>query len=235
MAKRQQILHQRVEQHLRAYFGPLHWWPAETPFEVVVGAILTQNTAWTNVEYAIANLKRTGVMDAESLARLPDETVQELIRPAGFFRQKSKYLKHFSQYLVEAWQGDIGALCQGPLEEARNRLLALTGVGPETADSILLYAAGRSSFVVDSYTRRIFSRIGLLRGDEPYATIRRQFMCHLPDDAQLYNEHHAQIVELAKRCCRKSAPLCLDCPLVELCRYGREKSTAGLLQNPDLP
>lgn len=212
-----------IQQRLHEHFGPLHWWPAESPFEVAVGAILTQNTAWTNVEYAIGNLKQAGVLDPEGLAGLAAEELEELIRPAGFFRQKASRLQNLARYLVKNWNGDMTALCHGPLAEARGRLLSLAGIGPETADSILLYAAARPSFVVDAYTRRIFRRIGLLQGNESYDEIRRLFMQHLPEDVPLYNEYHAQIVQLAKTRCRKQTPLCSTCPLVRTCRHGRRR------------
>ena len=212
-----------IQQRLDEHFGPLDWWPADSPFEVAVGAILTQNTAWTNVEYAIGNLKHAGALTAEVLVGLAPAKLEELIRPAGFFRQKAGRLQALSRHLVENWSGDVTALCSGPLAEARSRLLSLAGIGPETADSILLYAAARPSFVVDAYTRRIFRRIGLLQGNESYDEIRRLFMQHLPKDVPLYNEYHAQIVQLAKTCCRKQTPLCSTCPLVRTCRHGRRR------------
>ena len=212
-----------IRQRLDEHFGQLGWWPADSPFEVAVGAILTQNTAWTNVEYAIGNLKHAGVLDPVNLAGLAPETLQELIRPAGFFRQKACRLQNLAGHLVKHWGGDVDALCSGPLPEARNRLLALAGIGPETADSILLYAAARPSFVVDAYTRRIFQRIGLLQGNESYDEIRRLFMQHLPVDVALYNDYHAQIVQLAKTCCRKKLPLCRGCPLNQTCLHGRRQ------------
>jgi len=215
-----------IQKRLHEHFGPLHWWPADTPFEVAVGAILTQNTAWTNVEYAIDNLKHAGVLYPEGLAGLAAGQLEELIRPAGFFRQKACRLQNLARSLVEDWSGDIAALCSGPLAEARARLLALNGIGPETADSILLYAAARPSFVIDAYTRRIFQRIGLLQGYESYDEIRRLFMQHLPEDVSLYNDYHAQIVQLAKTCCRKQSPSCGACPLARACRHGsRQQST----------
>lgn len=216
----------RIQQRLHKHFGPLHWWPANTPFEVAVGAILTQNTAWTNVEYAIDNLKDAGVLNPADLAGLTLEKLERLIRPAGFFRQKAGRLQNLSRHLVNDWNGDMIALCSGPLAEARGRLLGLPGIGPETADSILLYAAGRPSFVVDAYTRRIFRRVGLLHGDESYDEIRRLFMQHLPEDVTLYNEYHAQIVQLAKTCCRKQTPLCSECPLAQTCRHGLRQQSS---------
>lgn len=206
---------------LKHHFGDLHWWPADHPFEVVVGAILTQNTAWTNVEQAIANLKAARALSPAELLMLGRSDLETLIRPAGFFRQKTDYLLRFSSFLVEHCDGKVANLCQGTLDTARRRLLALKGIGPETADSILLYAAHRPSFVVDAYTRRIFARLGLLRGNESYASIRAMFMEILPPDAGLYNEYHALIVQLAKTLCRKHKPLCNRCPLVSDCPYGQ--------------
>jgi endonuclease-3 related protein len=203
-------------------FGPQQWWPAETPCEVVIGAILTQNTAWTNVEKAIANLRAAAALTPEAIATLALPDLEALIRPAGFFRQKATRLRQVATCLVDHYDSSVAALCAGPLDAARARLLALPGIGPETADSILLYAAHRPSFVVDAYTRRIFTRLGLLHGDESYETIRTRFMKELPPDVALFNEYHALIVTLAKVHCRKRQPDCLACPLAATCRFARE-------------
>ncbi len=211
----------RIQQLLDNHFGSLHWWPADSPFEVVVGAVLTQNTAWINVEQAIHNLKQAEALSPEGMAVLPVKRLEDLIRPSGFYHQKAARLQYISTHLLDSWQGNLTHLCDGPLNNARERLLALPGVGPETADSILLYAAGRPSFVVDTYTRRIFERIGILNGRETYDEIRQLFMQNLPEDAKLYNEYHAQIVQLAKTCCRKNKTLCSDCPLNRDCRFAR--------------
>jgi endonuclease-3 related protein len=208
------------------HFGPLNWWPADSPFEVVIGAILTQNTAWTNVERAIANLKEEQILSPDKLSDIPIDHLEELIKPSGFFRQKANRLQSLSRYLVTEWQSNLNDFCSGPLDEARNRLLARPGIGPETADSILLYAACRPSFVVDAYTRRIFERVGVLRGDETYAEVRQIFMQALPEEVPLYNEYHALIVQLAKTCCRKSKPLCNECPLYKHCRYAAQATLA---------
>ena len=208
-----------IYQILSVHFGPRHWWPADSPFEVVVGAILTQNTAWTNVELAIQNLKQAGALSLEKLVDLPVEQLEGLIRPSGFFRQKAVRLQNLAKHLASGWQGDLHRLCTGPLDDARARLLARPGIGRETADSILLYAANRPSFVVDAYTRRIFGRIGLLHGREKYDEIRQMFMQNLPEQAELYNEYHAQIVQLAKTCCRKNKTLCSECPLHKDCHF----------------
>jgi endonuclease-3 related protein len=201
---------------LAEHFGPLHWWPAETPFEVVVGAILTQNTAWRNVELAIAALKEAGVLSAGGLLDVGREKLEELIRPAGFFRQKAERLQLFAAYLQQHYGGELAKLLAGPLEQIRVELLTLKGIGPETADSILLYAGDRPSFVVDAYTRRLLTRLGLLRGDEKYDEIRALFMDHLPHSSELFNEFHALIVEECKTYCRVK-PLCGACPLRTVC------------------
>ncbi len=212
---------------LSEHFGLLHWWPADSPFEVVVGAILTQNTAWTNVEIAIQNLKQANTLSLEILATLPIKQLEELIRPSGFFRQKALRLQNLTQHLLRDWQGDLTAFCSGPLDDVRERLLARTGIGPETADSILLYAVGRPSFVVDAYTRRIFERIGVLTGKEKYNEIRQMFMQNLTEDTSLYNEYHAQIVQLAKTCCRKKQTFCSACPLSKECRFAKQDRQKG--------
>ena len=210
------------------HFGPLNWWPADSPFEVVIGAILTQNTTWTNVEKAIANLEKADAISIHRLEEIPLHQLEELIRPSGFFRQKATRLQSLSRHLVTEWQSNLNDFCSGPLDEARERLLARPGIGPETADSILLYAAYRPSFVVDAYTRRIFERVGVLRGDETYAEVRQIFMQALPEDVALYNEYHALIVQLAKTCCRKRKPLCNGCPICKLCRFGTQATPAEI-------
>ncbi|MFA5516506.1 MAG: endonuclease III domain-containing protein [Desulfuromonadales bacterium] len=214
-----------VFSRLASHYGPLHWWPAETPFEVVIGAILTQNTNWRNVERAIAHLRSAGALTPERLLELSRAELETLIRPAGFFRQKAERLQLFVAHLFARHGGDLARLLAGDLEAVRSELLLLKGVGPETADSILLYAGARPSFVVDAYTRRIFSRLGLLAGNEPYAAIRALFMTRLPADSDLFNEYHALIVEHAKALCRKT-PLCPGCPLLAVCAFGRENTLA---------
>ncbi len=206
-----------VFDRLADHFGPLHWWPAQTPFEVVIGAILTQNTTWTNVERAIACLKREIELTPWSLASLPRDRLEAAIRPAGFFRQKAERLQLFADHLLGTHRGCLEEMLTGRLDQVRAHLLSLKGVGPETADSILLYAGERPSFVVDAYTRRLFARLGVLAGDESYDDVRSLFMKHLPPDTDLYNEYHALIVEECKTFCRKRSPLCQDCPLNSTC------------------
>jgi endonuclease-3 related protein len=209
---------------LVAHFGPLHWWPADSPFEVVVGAILTQNTAWRNVELAIANLKAANVLSPEALREMPAGELEQLIRPAGFFRQKSERLKLFVEHLFRHYGGDLSVLLSGPLEKVRGELLSLKGIGPETADSILLCAGGYPSFVVDAYTLRLFIRLEVLGGSEGYEAVRALFMATLPREADLFNEYHALIVEECKTFCRKRMPLCPVCPLKPVCPFGLRSS-----------
>ncbi len=203
---------------LLATYCPQHWWPAETSFEVVIGAFLTQNTNWNNVEKAIANLKQAQALSHRAVFEMPTDQLEELIRPAGFFRQKAQRLQGFCHHLQSHYQGSLEAMLQQPTSQLRSELLNLKGIGPETADSILLYAGQHLSFVVDAYTRRLFSRIGILQGTENYAEIRDLFMARLPAEVELYNEYHALIVQHCKEFCR-TKPLCPACPLAELCCY----------------
>lgn len=203
---------------LHARHGPQHWWPGDTPFEVMVGAVLTQNTAWSNVEKAIANLKAARALRCGAMLKLGDAELAELIRPAGYFNVKAKRLKHLCAFLrAEGAMGRPERLRErAPLPELRRRLLAVHGIGEETADSILLYALGLPSFVVDAYTRRIFGRLGLLRGGESYGEVQAEFEAALPRDVALYNEYHALIVQLGKSVCRPR-PRCGECPLGAVC------------------
>ena len=193
-------------------FGPQHWWPGDTPLEVIVGAILTQNTNWTNVEKAIANLKAAGLLDAKRLKGVRIEKLAELIRPAGYFNVKARRLKSFFEWLAAHHEGDLDTMFARPLSALREELLEVRGVGPETADSILLYAGQKPSFVVDAYTYRIFSRHQLIPTDTTYDEIKEFFESSLPEDVQVYNEYHALIVALGKSYC-KPRPLCAECPL----------------------
>ncbi len=204
-------------QRLYDRYGPRHWWPADSPFEVAIGAILTQNTNWQNVEKALANLRAANALSLQRIAALDPEQLQQFIRPSGYFRQKTERLQLFCHYLIKQ-HGSIEILLKQSLTDARNELLALKGIGPETADSILLYAGEIASFVVDAYTRRIFGRLGQLEGSKTYTEIRDYFMQSLPHQAPLFNEYHALIVQHAKCHCL-TKPRCLDCPLAENCRY----------------
>ena len=197
-------------------FGPLSWWPADTAFEVCIGAILTQNTAWTNVEKAIRALKLAGMVSAEALRDCDPEQLARLIRPAGYFNVKTRRLKEFVAWLFLQHAGSLDRMFAGNWQELRAVLLQVRGIGPETADSILLYAGNKPTFVVDAYTRRLFQRLGLLPEASGYEDTRDLFMAHLPEDVRLFNEYHAQIVEQCKRYCRKK-PLCNGCPLGDSC------------------
>ena len=209
------LLMEIFEALLKAY-GPLHWWPAETPFEVCVGAILTQNTNWGNVEKAIVNLKRDGVLSIDALGEIDRERLAELIRPSGFFNVKSVRLKDFIGWVLER-HGSLDTMFAGDWRALRDELNAVRGIGRETCDSILLYAGEKPSFVVDAYTKRLFSRLGLVSENASYEEVRALFMNALPLDAPLFNEYHALIVEHCKRHCRKK-PICEGCPLKGLCR-----------------
>ena len=199
-------------------YGPRSWWPAETPFEVCVGAILTQNTNWGNVEKAIANLKRTGVLTPERLRLLPEDELAALIRPSGYFNVKGRRLKSFVSYLFERYEGRLDAMFARPWPELRVELLEVPGIGRETADSLLLYAGHQPTFVVDAYTKRLFVRLGLIGEDAGYEELRALFMENLPADVPLYNEYHALIVQHGKERCRKT-PVCGGCPIAVRCRF----------------
>jgi len=201
-------------------YGPLHWWPAETPFEVAIGAILTQNTNWKNVEMAIANLRGEIALTPEALAELPREKLEQLIYPSGFFRQKAERLQLLVEHLQNRHGNRLENLLSQSLDDARRELLQLKGIGPETADSILLYAGELPSFVVDAYTNRLFGRLGVLQGNESYEQVRALFMTQLPTDPVLFNEYHALIVQHCKCFCRKR-PVCAECCLNQDCRYAQ--------------
>ena len=196
-----------------AALGPSHWWPGETPFEVLVGAVLTQNTNWGNVERAIGNLRNAGVLDPHAMFDLPPEALAELIRPAGYFRLKTGRLRNVLAWLLEECDGDMAALAGRDLDELRPGLLDVKGVGPETADSILLYALGKPTFVVDAYTFRILGRHGLVPEDADYHALQAEFMDRLDPDPRLFNEYHALLVRVGKDFCRKQQPKCDACPL----------------------
>jgi endonuclease III related protein len=193
--------------------GPMHWWPAGSPFEVIVGAILTQNTAWTNVERAIANLRRKRLLSIRAIKRISPRRLGNMVRSSGYFRQKARKLKVFVHFLQSEYGGSLKRMFATPTELLRQKLLAVHGIGPETADSILLYAGLHRIFVVDAYTRRILARHGLSNGKEDYDEIRAMFEDRLPQDAKLYNEYHALIVNTGKKWCRTKKPLCAECPL----------------------
>ncbi|MBZ5700544.1 MAG: endonuclease III domain-containing protein [Acidobacteriia bacterium] len=198
---------------LFAALGPQHWWPGRTPFEVIVGAILTQNTSWTNVERAIVNLRREKLLHPAALQRVSTAKLARCIRPSGYFRQKALKLKAFVRFLRKEYGGSLARMFRTPTAELRELLLGVHGIGPETADSILLYAGAHPVFVVDAYTRRILERHGQALPRDPYEQIRAHFERHLPRRVPLYNEYHALLVRTAKDWCRKTNPRCAACPL----------------------
>ncbi|HKM84409.1 MAG TPA: hypothetical protein VJY15_26060 [Candidatus Acidoferrum sp.] len=196
----------------RAY-GPQHWWPGRTRFEVIVGAILTQNTSWSNVERAIRNLRREKLLSPAAVERISPARLARLIRSSGYFRQKARKLKAFARFLRDAHQGSLTKMFRTPTAALREQLLTVHGIGPETADSILLYAGKHPVFVVDAYTRRILQRHHLAHGKQSYEEIRDLFEQSLPPSPALFNEYHGLIVRTGKNFCRARAPLCENCAL----------------------
>ncbi len=194
-------------------FGPQGWWPGETPFEVIVGAILTQNTSWSNVEKAIRNLKKEQLLTPRRLHALGLKELAGHIRSAGYFNIKAKRLKNFLDRLFDNYNGNLNNLLKKNAGELRKELLSINGIGPETADSIVLYAAEYPEFVVDAYTKRIFSRHNLIRHDAGYEEVKSLFMDNLKPDAVTFNEYHALIVRTGKHFCKNKKPLCEECPL----------------------
>ncbi|MBI5492526.1 MAG: endonuclease III domain-containing protein [Deltaproteobacteria bacterium] len=194
-------------------FGPQGWWPGETPFEVIIGAILTQNTSWSNVEKAIANLKKEKLLTPKRLHALKAGELAAHIRPAGYFNVKAKRLKNFLDRLFEKHGGNLSRLLKKDAPALREELLSINGIGPETADSIVLYAANHPEFVVDAYTKRIFSRHKLVKIDAGYEEVKSLFTENLGPDAQVFNEYHALIVRTGKYFCKNREPLCGSCPL----------------------
>jgi endonuclease-3 related protein len=197
---------------MSAKFGHRNWWPADTPFEVCVGAILTQNTAWKNVVKAIDNLKQASALDPVAIYRMPIDELARLIRPAGYYNVKAVRLHNLVAHLVENHQGDLSSLFSEPIESLREELLSIKGVGKETADSIILYAAGKPIFVVDAYTKRVLERHGLIAERADYDSIQKLFHSNLPSDVALFNDFHAQFVAVGHNYCKKR-PLCEICPL----------------------
>ena len=194
-------------------YGPQHWWPGDTAFEIMVGAVLTQNTAWTNVEKAISNLKREGLLSPRRLAKVPQRRLASLIRPSGYFNIKARRLRNLVLFLTDRHQGSVTKMFRLDPGLLRQELLSVNGIGPETADSILLYAGNRPVFVVDAYTKRILGRHGLVPEDADYGYVQRLFMQNLKPDAGLFNEYHALIVRAGKERCGKREPRCAGCPL----------------------
>lgn len=210
------MIFRQVFQSLIKHYGPQHWWPADSPFEVMVGAVLTQNTAWSNVERAITNLKENDCLTAERILSVPENKLASWLRPSGYYNIKAKRLRNLCRWYVSA--GKYNAIKEMDTSQLRKALLLVNGVGKETADDILLYAFERPVFVVDAYTRRLFTRLGLAKEDIAYENLRAIFEKSLQQDVALYNEYHALIVLHAKNVCKKT-PICASCCISIHCLY----------------
>ena len=207
----------KIYDKLLNHFGNQNWWPADTKFEVIVGAILTQQTSWKNVEKSIKNLKENNALEPKKLFNLPVKTLEVLIRPSGFFKVKSKRLRNFLEFFVGNYDGNLDKMFELPLNNLRENLLSVNGVGPETCDSIILYAGNKPVFVVDAYTKRLCERYPIMKSKK-YEEVRVFFEKNLPKDVNLFKEFHALIVELGKKYC-KTKPTCEKCPLNEGCKH----------------
>lgn len=217
MSARQQL--EFIYQRLFDRYGPQHWWPAEEPFEVIVGAILTQSAAWGNVEKAISNLKEARALNPASIRQLPIDELARLIRPSGYYNVKARKLKAFVERFSEGYNGSLQRLFALDIPQLRRELLAIYGIGQETADSIILYAAQKPIFVIDGYTHRILNRLGLHPNRNSYSALQALFMDNLPHDEKLFNEYHALLVSLGKYACR-TRPICNECCLRDVCEFG---------------
>ncbi len=214
----------RIYDKLRGRFGFLNWWPGDTHFEIFVGAVLTQQTTWKNVEKAIANIKRAGRMDLDSISRMHLRNLEAMVKPSGYYRQKARRL-HDICSIIKREYGSIDGLFKLGSAELRARLLSMKGIGEETADSIALYAAGKPTFVVDAYTRRIMHRIDHKISEKiSYGDLKLMFESNLKPDLTLYKDFHAQFVELGKNICKKRDPLCGGCPLKSVCETGASRT-----------
>jgi endonuclease-3 related protein len=212
---------QKIYQRLMDAYGPQHWWPAEEPFEVMVGAILTQSAAWLNVEKAIANLKAAKALSPQALRRFSLPEIATLIHPCGYYNTKARKLKSLAHWLGEYCNDNLNKLFASSTDQLRQQLLAIWGIGQETADSIILYAANKPIFVIDAYTRRIINRVGLAPASNSYTAYQSLFMDNLPADAGLFNEYHALLVCLGKNICH-SRPICQQCCLRSICHFNVE-------------
>ncbi len=209
------MLHE-IYKKLYQTFGPQRWWPGETPFEIAVGAILTQNTNWANVEKAIDNLKKHNALSAKAIHEISTKKLAELIRPAGYYNIKAKRLKSFIDFLMNDYHGRMERMKNEDTHSLRKKLLSINGIGPETADSILLYALEKPVFVIDAYTKRVLSRHGIMRHENPYEKFQEFFHTRLKKDVKLFNEYHALFVRVGKTFCKLNKPICDKCPLNDL-------------------
>ncbi|MCP4649449.1 MAG: endonuclease III domain-containing protein [PVC group bacterium] len=205
----------KIFKRLHEVYGPQYWWPGQTRIEIIVGAILTQNTAWVNVEKAITNLEKSGVLSVNKLLDIKQDRLAVLIQPSGYYNVKAKRLNNFMRFLAKEYNSSLDNMFKETLPGLRDKLISVNGLGEETVDSILLYAGAKPVFVVDAYTRRIFCCQGLIDKDNTYQQIQQKFMTHLENDTELFNEYHALIVRLGKDVCRKK-PKCNECPLLDL-------------------
>jgi endonuclease-3 related protein len=212
-----------IYRRLMAAYGRQHWWPAREPFEVMVGAILTQSASWRNAGQAIANLKAAKALSPKAIRLVPLPELAQIIRPCGYYNAKALKLKSLASWLGNDYHDDLRKLFACDMEDLRQQLLSIHGIGQETADSILLYAARKPIFVIDAYTCRIISRIGLTPDSHIYAAYQQLFMAYLPNDDRLFNEYHALLVKLAKDVCRKK-PLCDRCCLNDICYYNKRNN-----------
>ena len=203
----------KIYQKLYEAFGPQHWWPGKTPLEIAIGAILTQNTNWGNVEKAIDNLKKQNALSARVIHKMPVRLLSELIRPTGYFNIKAKRLKSFIDFLMNDYHGSMKKMKNEYLYLLREKLLSINGIGPETADSIILYALEKPVFVIDTYTKRVLSRHGIMNHEKSYDEFQELFYSALEKDVKLFNEYHALFVRVGKTFCKKKKPLCELCPL----------------------
>ena len=203
----------KIYDALFARFGPRHWWPADTRIEIIIGAILTQNTAWANVEKAVRNLKKEKALSVAGLSRIPEKKLAGLIRPSGYYNIKADRIKNFLNFLNVSYDGSIDRMFRTDICKLREELLKVKGIGRETADSILLYAGNKPLFVIDAYTKRLLSRHSFVGADAGYEEMQELFMKNLPQDTVLFNEFHALIVELGKTTCKSKKPLCSICPI----------------------
>ncbi|MEW6170235.1 MAG: endonuclease III domain-containing protein [Candidatus Omnitrophota bacterium] len=205
----------KIYQRLYKEFGPQHWWPGESSFEIMIGAILTQNTNWANVEKAISNLKQKNSLSPNKLYKLSHKRLAQLIRPAGYFNIKAKRIKNFLDFLFKEYKGNIKIMRKVPTGTLRKKLLLVNGIGQETADSILLYALDKSVFVVDAYTKRMLLRHKIIKEETSYEEIQEIFHNNLEQNKELFNEYHALIVRLGKEICKTKNPLCHICPILD--------------------
>lgn len=215
----------QIYHRLHQEYGPQGWWPGDGPLDVVIGAILTQSAAWTNVEMALRNLREADCWSLEAIHACPEAELGAIIRPCGYFNSKARKLKAFADHVFRHYQGDLSRMLAQDVRPLREELLSLHGIGPETADDILVYAAGKTSFVIDVYTRRILQRMGLAPGikDGDYHAFQALFHATLPQDVGLFNEYHALLDEHVKRACTK-VPRCSGCCLRNICQTGQQST-----------